>query len=379
MPNFRLNISQLSFWERKTYFEDIDFIVVGAGIVGCSTAIHLRKNNPNAKILVLERSYLPNGASTKNAGFACFGSPTELLDDLRKMPESEVWETVQSRWEGLLALRNLIGDNNLDFQALGSWEIMHQNQDSSIAEIRSKLNYLNEKIQQITGIKDCYSEDENSIQKFGFQNIETAFFNKLEGQIDPGKMMIRYHQLLSENNIHLLTGIEVLDIDSINKLIQTSLGLIGAKKTFLTVNGFAQKFVQEDIKPARAQVLVTSEIPNLKFKGTFHYDEGYYYFRNFENRVLIGGGRNLDFVGETTTEMQTTPQIISSLKELLDTIILPNINYTIDYQWAGIMGIGATKKPIVKQIDEFLSIGIRLGGMGVAIGTNVGKELAEMR
>ena len=63
-----LILDQLSYWEKKTYFEDLDFLVIGAGIVGSSTALHLRKTYPSAKILVVERGYLPAGASTKNAG-----------------------------------------------------------------------------------------------------------------------------------------------------------------------------------------------------------------------------------------------------------------------------------------------------------------------
>jgi len=67
-----LNIDKLSYWERKNFFENLDFLIIGAGIVGYSTALHLKKNNANAKILIIERGFLPSGASSKNAGFACF-------------------------------------------------------------------------------------------------------------------------------------------------------------------------------------------------------------------------------------------------------------------------------------------------------------------
>ena len=40
-------------------------------------------------------------------------------------------------------------------------------------------------------------------------------------------------------------------------------------------------------------------------KGAFHYDEGYVYFRNIDNRVLLGGGRNLA-KAETTDVFGTT-------------------------------------------------------------------------
>lgn len=74
----------LSYWERKTYFSNVDFTVVGAGIVGLNCALKLREKYPKSSIAVLERGLLPKGASTKNAGFACFGSVSELLDDLKR-------------------------------------------------------------------------------------------------------------------------------------------------------------------------------------------------------------------------------------------------------------------------------------------------------
>ena len=42
------------------------------------------------------------------------------------------------------------------------------------------------------------------------------------------------------------------------------------------------------------------------------------------------------------------------------------------------MGVGNQKKAIVKPISSNVFCGVRLGGMGVAIGSLVGKELAEL-
>ena len=44
-----LSIDQLSYWERKTYFENIDFLIIGAGIVGYSAAIELATNSEKLK------------------------------------------------------------------------------------------------------------------------------------------------------------------------------------------------------------------------------------------------------------------------------------------------------------------------------------------
>lgn len=136
--------------------------------------------------------------------------------------------------------------------------------------------------------------------------------------------------------------------------------------------------MDENIVPARAQVLVTKPIDNLKVKGTFHLEQGYYYFRNIDQRILIGGGRNLDFKSESTMEFGQTSIVQSKLEDLLKNTIIPNINFEIDYSWSGIMGIGNKKKPILKQLSNNVSCGIRLGGMGVAIGASVGRDLADL-
>lgn len=159
----------------------------------------------------------------------------------------------------------------------------------------------------------------------------------------------------------------------------TNIGTFKFKKLAVCTNGFATTLLpKEDVTPARAQVIVTSPIKKMPFLGIYHFDEGYYYFRNIGNRVLFGGGRNLDVKGETTSKLKTTEQITDHLEEILRENILPNANFKIEHKWAGTMGVGQSKSPIVKQISEHVYCGVRLGGMGVAIGTLVGKELAEL-
>jgi gamma-glutamylputrescine oxidase len=375
-----LNIEQLSYWEKQTFFKDIDFLIVGAGIVGYSTAIHLREIHPSSKIVILEKGYLPSGASSKNAGFACFGSATELIDDLQHMEETLVWETVAKRWEGLRYLKQLVGESALDLEVNGSWDLITSSEEKKAIHVRDQLSNLNSELFKITGEQGIYKEDANLHAKFGFENLSTSFFNRLEGQINTGKMIRRFYQKAVEQNIDVLFGINILNYEAFLHTVEvnTSVGKINSSNLLICVNGFAKELVNEDVHPARAQVLVTEKIPNLKIKGTFHYDKGYYYFRNIDDRILLGGGRNLDFEGETSTELETTETIMSALEQLLTKVILPGRKTKIEHRWAGIMGVGKTKAPIIKKIEPNVGIGVRMGGMGVAIGSLVGKDLAEM-
>lgn len=376
-----LNIESFSFWERKSYFENIDFLIVGAGIVGYTTAIELKKKHKKATILIVERGVLPSGASTKNAGFACFGSPSELIADLKNQSPTEVFETVNNRWEGLIRLKELVGPENMDYQQLGSWDLLRNSEKEKALEINTQLSFLNDELEKISGEQNTYTIDNNCSEKFGFQQLETSFHNRLEGQIDTSKLIQKLHALATEAGVQSLFGTTIhgFQLNLYNVGIQSSLGYFKTSNLIVCTNGFAQTFFPHlDVNPARAQVLVTAPIRDLKIKGTFHFDDGYYYFRNFEDRILIGGGRNLDIKGETTTSLKTTQPIIEAIKKELAAFILPNQTIDIAYEWAGIMGVGNSKKPIIELIDPKIAVGVRMGGMGVAIGASVGKKLADL-
>jgi gamma-glutamylputrescine oxidase len=364
-----------SYWELKEWFNNVDFTVVGSGIVGLNCALELKKKHPKATILVLEKGMLPQGASSKNAGFACFGSLSELVDDLKTHTEEDVFNLVKKRWEGLRLLRENLGDTNIDFQENKGFELF---QDKELFEAcASKKNQINKLIFPIFK-QDVFSESENS---FNFKNIEPTYsVNQFEGQIDTGKMAAKLLLLAQKNGIKILNNIAVESFTEQNDMVSVKTNQIAftTNKLFIATNGFAKQLLQENVQPARAQVIITKPIKNLHIKGTFHLDKGYYYFRNIDDRILFGGGRNLDFKTEETTEFGQTAIIQNQLKTILKETILPNTAFEIEHSWSGIMGVGNQKKAIVKPISNHVFCGVRLGGMGIAIGSLVGKELAEL-
>jgi glycine/D-amino acid oxidase-like deaminating enzyme len=130
--------------------------------------------------------------------------------------------------------------------------------------------------------------------------------------------------------------------------------------------------------PARNQVLITKPIPGLQVEGCFHYDRGYYYFRNIDGRLLLGGGRNLAQIEEQTDEFGPNELIRSSLVQLLRRVICPGKDVEVDAWWTGILGTGTVKYPIVEKVSANVAVAVRLSGMGVAIGTLIGQEGAEL-
>ena len=155
----------LSYWEIKNWFSKVDYAVVGSGIVGLHCALHLRERFPDSKILVLEKGILPQGASTKNAGFACFGSLSEIIDDLKSHSEEEVIQLVQKRWNGLQLLRKNLGDNAIDFKPYGGYELFLNEEENTYSECLQKLPFINDLLKPLFK-NDVFSKEfERMLQK----------------------------------------------------------------------------------------------------------------------------------------------------------------------------------------------------------------------
>ncbi len=366
---------ELSYWEKQSYFGHIDLLIIGSGIVGLNAAISFKSNYPKAKVVVAERGLLPLGASTKNAGFACFGSVSELSDDLTRINENTVWETVKLRYTGLKKLKKLVGEKTIDYCELGGFEVFDNKHD--FEECADLLKTFNTKIQSAIKLKNVYTIVNKKIASSHLKGFNYCIKNQYEGQINTGKMMQVLLALAQKKGIIIINGLEVKKINDDGHHVETHFKnnlIVQSKYVIVATNGFAKELMPTlDVKPARAQVLVTSAIKNLKLKGAFHYQKGYYYFRNIDNRILLGGGRNLDFEKEETTEFGLTEKVQQRLESLLKENILSGQTYQIEHRWSGIMGIGSEKKPIIKHITKNVVCAVRMGGMGIAIGSLVGE------
>jgi gamma-glutamylputrescine oxidase len=372
----------LSYWETDTFFNSIDVLIIGSGIVGLNAAITIKEKHPDWRVLVLERGPIPSGASTRNAGFACFGSITELLADLKSRSETEVFDLVEERWRGLHLMRQRLGDQQIEFHAWGGYELFSDEDQAAFEESMDYMSRINRALKAITGFDHTFVLANDRISTFGFKKVNQLILNQAEGQIHTGKMMQTLLHLAKEKGIEIYNGLEVSELranDSYLEVLLSNGWRLQATMGLIANNGFARNLIPElESLPARNQVLITKPIEGLSLKGTFHYQEGYWYFRNVGNRVLLGGGRHLSLKAEETDQFGFTDIIQQAQEKLLNEVIVPGIPWEIDQKWSGIMGVGSHKRPIIRKISPRLVAAVRLGGMGVAIGALTGARGAEL-
>ncbi|MGB3619473.1 MAG: FAD-dependent oxidoreductase [Catalinimonas sp.] len=373
----------LSLWE-STSWTRFDYVVVGGGITGLSAAVALKEAEPTADVAVLERGSLPTGASTRNAGFACFGSLTELVDDLRVLGPEAVYGLVERRYRGLQRLRRRFGDEAIGWEGRGGWELLGRREAPALTH----LTEVNRALRPLFDA-DVFRLRDEALAGFGFSrhHVHHLLHNPFEGQVDTGRLTRALVEDAARRGVLMLGGARVEHLADEKGAVELNVQLAGqteavrfrAGKLVVCTNAFTKLLLPDvDLRPGRGQVLVTDPIPNLPLRGTFHFDRGYYYFRNVADRVLLGGGRHLDLIREQTTRPALNWSIQHHLEELLERVVLPGRHFKVAQRWAGIMAFGRDKRPLLRRVSDRVVVGVRLGGMGVALGGLLGEAAAGM-
>ena len=372
-----------SIWEKESFYAPQDIIIAGSGFVGLWSAFYLKKKNPHRRITIVDRGLIPTGASTRNAGFACFGSLSEVVSDAKSMGTDKMLELVEMRFKGLEKIRKHF-EKQIDFDPCGGYELYDSADSITSEQLQENIHYINSLFSDITGSRKTYKLDDSNINSFGFGNTRHLVKNHFEGYLHSGKLVQALLQQVQGMGVQVFNHTEITGFHKIGNMIEinTNHGIsLSTRQLLVCTNAFAKSLLPDlDIVPARGQVLLTSPLSKLPWKGTFHSDEGFYYFRNLGNRVLLGGARNKAFNEEHTTLMDTTETIQSELERYLDEVVLPGRKneYTIDNRWSGIMAMGREKMPIVTEAEEGIFCAVRMSGMGVALAPVVARQVSNL-
>ena len=354
-----------SMWEQASWLE-ADLVVIGGGLVGISTAIEYLDLHPGKHVVVLERGIVPTGASTRNAGFACFGSVSEIASDIDLMGHEVAREIVQQRVEGLQRLKARCNGADIGYTDDGGHEIFLDDHPAL-----ERIEEVNSCIESIFG-GNAFTVRNDLIRNYQLhERVRKLIRTPYEGTLDSGKLVRTLWSIAARAGVEVTVRTMTADVR------------LRCNNVVVSTNAWIPTLLEPslipEIKPGRGQILVTKPIQDLTLRGSYHFDEGFYYFRRLGDRVLLGGGRNLDFEGECTTSHETTPQIQSALEDLLRTIILPcHSGVEIDQRWSGTMAFTPDKKPFVRRVQPHTVVAFGCNGMGVALSSTIATSAVAM-
>ncbi len=367
----------LSYWEKAAFSDPDQSVIIGAGLVGLFTAIECKVYNPSRPVLIIDRAPRPYGASTKNAGFACFGSVSEILSDLDKNDEKSVEDIVSMRYQGLQTLFSHVSPSEIDYQECGGYELFLNADEEAFHNCKNKIDWCNDLLERACGLQNTYFlEHTHAIKTSPFPLIK----NQHEGALNPEKLVCALIRKAHKLGIRFLWGCKVNAINYDTRRLSIDGNIVMPyDKIAICTNAFTRSLIPDiNIVPGRNIVGITNPIPGLEIEGCFHYDEGYIYFRNVGNRLLIGGGRNKWPESETTTTFGEPQEIKDFLTLFIQEKLLPSRSIQMEHWWSGILATADKKEPIIRYDPEKQRVlAVRMGGMGVAISSIVGRKAAK--
>jgi glycine/D-amino acid oxidase-like deaminating enzyme len=231
-------------------------------------------------------------------------------------------------------------------------------------------------MQAITGVANSFYPVHSQMEVQALKGFDKMIASTGEGAIDSGKLVKSLTKKVRKLGVQLFYGASVQAIDAGDKWHKLHLHTAGrtaewkARQVIVCTNGRLGKLMPTlDVKPARGQILLTPPIEGLSLRGTFHAQEGYYYFRNLGNRILLGGARHTSFAAEETTDLNTSDEIQQRLNEFVKAHFvqaagLPKKGWQ---RWAGTMAFTSNKLPLLHRQHQGVWAATCCNGMGVAL------------
>ena len=350
---------------------ETDFLVVGAGLVGCSAAYFAAQAGRH--VTITDARDLALGASSRNAGFMITG----LDSYYHRATERYGAAVVREMW-GLSRtthahLHYFIERGDVQIDRCGSMLLAESEAEARDLELAARAL-------QADGIEAEY----HSRDPLG-RGYCAAIEQPQDAAVQPYQLV---QAIFEQSGAELVANNEVYHLeqtDSETVTVHTRQYVFKARHVMLCTNAYSPKldpYFQGKIIPTRAQVLVTAPLKNGPVLNTCGYsDYGYMYYRDtFDGRLLVGGGRKQNkWLENDTTDDRITDPVQKQLENYLRTRF-PDVDEPVAQRWAGIMGFSVDGLPLVGMLPGQSRIGFAVGftGHGLAMGAGTAERAVDM-
>ncbi len=335
----------------------VDFLVIGAGLTGCSAALFAAA--AGRSVTITDARGLGLGASSRNAGFILSGIDMYYHLACQRYGAAtvrELWELsrqTQAYWHEW-------GAEKTRFAETGALLLAE-----TLAEARDI-----EKAARAMGQAgiDCQYHERDPLGR--------GYHAALERRADAACQPM---ELLENNAVYgfAAAGREGVTVLSRRYRLQ-------ARQALICVNGYApllHPHFRGKIVPTRAQCLVSEPLPKPILHTCGYSDYGHWYFREtFDGRFLLGGGRAQHRTQENDTSEDRITDAVQGEIEAYRERRFPDIQAPIARRWAGIMGFSADGLPLVGRLPGLPAVGYALGfnGNGLALAAGVAERAVAM-
>lgn len=363
----------VSHWQTNgvPHVREVDFLVVGAGLVGCSVAYFAAQ--AGRQVTITDARDLALGASSRNAGFMITGLDTYYHHAIERYGR----DTVREMW-GLSRtthahLHHFIERGNVQVDCCGSMLLAESEAEARDLEAAAR----------------ALEEDGIEAEFLSADPLDRGYYAAIR---QSGDAAVQPYQLVraifKQSGATLVANNEAYRIEQTDKelvTVYTRQYRFQARYVMLCTNAWSahlDPYFTGKIIPTRAQVLVTAPLKNGPVLNTCGYsDYGFMYYRDtFDGRLLIGGGRKQNkWLENDTTDDRITGPVQRVLEDYLR-YRFPEVDAPVEQRWSGIMGFSVDGLPLVGTLPGRPRVGFAVGftGHGLATGAGAAERAVEL-
>jgi glycine/D-amino acid oxidase-like deaminating enzyme len=351
---------------------EVDFLVIGAGLVGCAAA-HFAAS-AGKKVVIVDSREVGLGASSRNAGFMLTGLDSyyhRAIEEYGHAVTHEMWRLslrTHAYW------RDIIQKHRVPMISCGSMLLAETPEEAKDLETATRA-------MESDGLPAEYLPHD-PLGRGYYAAIRQAH----DAAVQP---YLLTRAVFAESGADLVANNEVYAIrpfDAQTVEVETRLFRFRAAYVMICTNAYSAQihpYFKGKVIPTRAQCLVTDPLPNSPILGTCGYsDYGFMYYRDtFDGRLLIGGGRKQNKPAEHDT---MDDRVTDGVQRILDQYLVDRFPELLDVRvsrrWSGIMGFTPDGLPLVGTLPDLPRVGFAVGfnGHGLALGAGTAERAVEM-
>ncbi|TVR24588.1 MAG: FAD-binding oxidoreductase [Anaerolineaceae bacterium] len=350
---------------------DVDFLVVGAGLVGCTAAYFAAQGGRD--VVITDQADIALGASGRNAGFMITGLDTYYHRAIERYGHDVTRQAWALSQETHRIWHDFAERGNVRLDRCGSLLLAESAAERD--ELRTAIDAMH-----ADNLPAIYHDSDP---------LRRGYLAAIEQPDD-----CAVHPVALTRAIFAASGAELIANNELYHIAQADDGAVlvytrrfifRAAHVLLCTNAYSPRihpYFVGKVTPTRAQVFVTEPLAEPLLKPCGYSDYGYMYYRmTFDNRFLIGGGRHQHKSAEDdTTEDRINDAVQATLTEycrryfpeIFDADGTPRISR----RWAGIMGFTPDGLPLVGRLPDMPRVGFAVGftGHGLALGAGTAKR-----
>ncbi|MBH0066238.1 NAD(P)/FAD-dependent oxidoreductase [Psychrobacter sp. SZ93C1] len=360
---------------KNQYF---DYIVVGAGFTGLSTAGRLAELEPDSKIAVVDALMVGQGTSGRNAGFI-IDLPHNLdSNESSVLADTHIRELNCFAISRLDQIRQEQGDNVYWNQA-GKYMAAHEEKHfKNLDSFTKTLDSINSDYEIVEGA-DLES-------RLGTGYYKKAVYTSGNVLVNPAALVVSVAKNLPEN-VKVFENSKVTSVDFNLKKLYFDNGVLTANTIILATNSFTEEFggCKNKLAPVFTYASLTKPLNEdalHKFKKvspwgvTSAHPAGTTVRFTSDNRILI---RN---------SFDVLPDLLSNQKMIDEAKVhhrssfmarFPSLNaIPFEYSWGGMLCMTMNHEPVFSESYPGVYAIAAMNGVGIAKGTYLGYYMAEM-